>query len=412
MGGVSQVTVAIIGAGPYGLSVAAHLRSQDIPYRIFGTPVDTWRRHMPAGMMLKSDGFASNLSEPHGNGTLAAYCAERTISYHPTDMPMSLDVFIAYALDFQKRYVPDLEDRQVVSLDKSGDGFSLVLDDGEKVQADVVVSAVGITHFGQIPAELTHLPPELVSHSSAHHDLSGFAGRDVTVIGGGSSAVDTATLLHEAGATTRLVARGESLRFFSPPGSGPRSRWQRVRHPSSGLGPGWRSWLCENVPSLFRFLPGGARLVIIRRHLGPKSGWPMKARLEAGVAVTLREAIERADEENGRVRLVLVAADGTRSEVLTDHVVAATGYAPDIGRLAFLSESLRASIRTHSGMPVLSGSFESSVAGLYFVGPAAVYSFGPLMRFMVGAEYVAPLITRRLARTARRGEPVRPVTTR
>src|SRR3954451_1970304 len=106
MGGVSQVTVAIIGAGPYGLSVAAHLRSQDIPYRIFGTPVDTWRRHMPAGMMLKSDGFASNLSEPHGNGTLAAYCAERTISYHPPDMPMSLDVFIAYALDFQKRYVP------------------------------------------------------------------------------------------------------------------------------------------------------------------------------------------------------------------------------------------------------------------------------------------------------------------
>src|SRR5690242_5427406 len=68
--------VAIIGAGPYGLSIAAHLRAHGVPYRIFGTPVDTWRRHMPAGMMLKSDGFASSLSDPSDEGTLAAYCAE------------------------------------------------------------------------------------------------------------------------------------------------------------------------------------------------------------------------------------------------------------------------------------------------------------------------------------------------
>ena len=74
--------VAIIGAGPYGLSIAAHLRSLGIPFRIFGTPVDTWRRHMPAGMSLKSDGFASCLSDPDDKGTLEAYCAERGIPYH------------------------------------------------------------------------------------------------------------------------------------------------------------------------------------------------------------------------------------------------------------------------------------------------------------------------------------------
>ena len=412
VGGVSSVTVAIIGAGPYGLSIAAHLRAYDIPYRIFGTPIDTWRQHMPAGMILKSDGFASSLSHPAGAGTLAAYCADRGVPYHRTDIPVSLDVFVDYALDFQKRFVPELEDRQVVSLDRSGDGFSLRLDDGATVPADLVVTAVGITHFGQVPAELTGLPPGLVSHSSAYHDLSGFAGRDVTVIGGGSSAVDIATLLSEAGATTSLIARRADLRFFSPPTPGPRSRWQRVRHPSSGLGPGWRSWLCQHAPGLFRFLPGDTRILIIKRHLGPKSGWMMKARLEAGVAVTLGESVERATEDDGRVRLVLRAADGTRREVLTDHVVAATGYSPEIDRLPFLGESLRTAIRTHAGMPVLSGRFESSVPGLYFVGPAAVNSFGPLMRFMVGAEYVAPVVSRRLARLARRGEPVRPVATR
>lgn len=405
--GVSRklTQVAIIGAGPYGLSIAAHLGALNIPYRIFGTPVDTWRRHMPAGMMLKSDGFASSLSEPRGTGTLAAYCAERGIAYHDKDIPVSLEVFNAYALDFQQRFVPGLEDCQVVSLDRSDDGFSLVLDDGETLQADLVVAAVGITHFGQVPAQLSHLPSELVSHSSDHHDLSRFTGRRVTVVGGGSSAVDIAALLHEAGAETSLVTRGPSLRFFSEPRPGQRSRWQRMRHPSSGLGPGWRSWLCQNVPNLFRFLPGQLRLTIIRRHLGPKSAWAMKGRLEAGVTVALGETVERATEDDGRVRLFLRRVDGTSREVVTDHVIAATGYWPDVHRLRFLSENLRGSVRTHVGMPVLSGSFESSVPGLYFVGPPAVNSFGPLMRFMVGAEYVAPLVSRKLAGRAPRAEP-------
>jgi thioredoxin reductase len=362
---------------------------------------------MPAGMTLKSDGFASNLSDPDGRGTLGAYCADRGIAYHNTDLPVSLDTFNVYAQDFQQRFVPDLEDRQVVLVEKSGTGFELKLDDGDNLQADFVVGAVGITHFAQMPAELAHLPPDLASHSSAHHDLSAFAGREVTVIGGGSSAVDIAALLHEAGATTALVARCESLRFFSPPSPGRRGRWQRVRHPSSGLGPGWRSWLCENAPGLFRFLPGDARLTIIRRHLGPKSAWAMKARLEAGVSVRLGTTVERAIEDGGRVRLVLRDADGGQHEVLTEHVVAATGYSPDVNRLDFLSVGLRSAIRTHARMPVLSGRFESSVAGLYFVGPPAVNSFGPLMRFMVGAEYAAPVVARHLARKAQRMESVR-----
>ena len=409
--GTVAVTVAIIGAGPYGLSIAAHLRSLGIPYRIFGTPVDTWARHMPAGMLLKSDGFASSLSDPDDKGTLATYCLDRGIPYHPTDLPVPLEVFVDYARDFQERFVPDLEERQVVSLDKTGGTFTLVLDDGETLTADLVVGAIGITHFGRIPEELSGLRPELVSHSSDHHDLAGWAGRDITVLGGGSSAVDLAVLLQEAGANTTLVARTGQLRFFSPPSGRPRTGWDRIRQPSSGLGPGWKSWMCENLPFAFRFLPGNARTTIVRRHLGPKSGWPMKARLDAGVRVLLSTSLESASEVDGRVKLVLRAADGTRTELLTDHVAAATGYAPAVERLRFMSEGLRSAIRTHDGAPVLNGGFETSVDGLYIVGPAAVDSFGPLMRFMVGAEYVAPVVAKRLARRAGRKEPVRRVTT-
>jgi cation diffusion facilitator CzcD-associated flavoprotein CzcO len=392
--------VAIIGAGPYGLSIAAHLRSYGVAFRIFGTPMDSWRHRMPVGMMLKSDGFASNLSAPAGQGTLAAYCAERGIPYHDTQVPVSLEVFNTYAMDFQQRFVEDLDERHVVSLDRTGDGFVLELDDGEVLHADFVVAAIGITHFSRVPPELAHLPTNLISHSSAHSDLTGFAERNVTVIGGGASAIDIATLLHEAGAQTLLVARRRALRFGTlQPRE--RSRWQRTVHPSSGIGPGMKSWICQKFPNLFRYLPGQARLTIVRRHLGPAAGYPMRDRFNAGVAVALGEHIEEASEHDGRVRLILRKPDGSKHEVLTDHVIAATGYYPEVSSVPFLSEGLRSAIRTHAEMPMLSARFESSVSGLYFVGLPSVNSFGPLMRFMVGAEYAAPRVARELARRVR-----------
>src|SRR6185312_1561059 len=102
---------------------AAHLRAWGVPHRIFGTPLDTWRHHVPAGMLLKSDPFASSLSEPGGKGTLRHYCTAHKIAYHPTDIAVQLDVFNAYAMDFQQHYVPELEEKQVVRLDRKGEGF-------------------------------------------------------------------------------------------------------------------------------------------------------------------------------------------------------------------------------------------------------------------------------------------------
>jgi thioredoxin reductase len=405
------VTVAIIGAGPYGLSIAAHLRSLGIPYRIFGTPVDTWAKHMPAGMFLKSDGFASSLSDPDGKGTLENYCIDRGIPYDSTKRPIPVELFVAYARAFQERFVPDLEERQVISIDKAGDVYTLGLDDGETLNADQVVLAVGITHFGLVPPQLAGLPRELMSHSSDHHDLERWAGRSVAVIGGGSSAIDLAVFLKEAGTKVTLVVRADRLRFASPPSDRTRTRWEQIKAPSSGLGPGWKSWVCENLPQFFRFLPGDLRTAIVRRHLGPAAGWPMKGRLEDGVEILLGTSIQQASEEDGRVRLVLRRGDGTTTEMVTDHVAAATGYLPDVDRLEFLSKPLRAAVRTHNGAPMVDGAFQTSVDGLYIVGPGAADSFGPLMRFMVGAEFVAPTVVKRLARHARRNQPTRRVTT-
>jgi thioredoxin reductase len=395
-----MLEIAIIGAGPYGLSVAAHMRGLGVPFRIFGRPMDSWLAHMPKGMMLKSDGFASNIYDPDGAFTLRHFCAERGINYSDTGLPVRLETFTQYGLAFQERMVPELEDKLVVRIDRSPDGFALQLEDGETVKTRRVVLAVGITHFAHIPSNLAHLPPEFLSHSYRHRDLEPFRGHSVVVIGGGASATDLAGLLREASADVQLVARDTLLKFHGMPQIGkPRPFWQRVRNPQSGLGPGWRSRFFANAPMAFHYWPESLRLKTVRSHLGPSGGWFAKEKVIGRVPLLLGYTPMRAEIHQGKVRLHLRAADGTEREVQTEHIVAATGYKVDMGRLSFLSMEIRSKVKAVDGTPVLSTTFESSVPGLYFVGVAAANSFGPVMRFAFGAGFAAGRIAKAMTKS-------------
>jgi hypothetical protein len=355
----------------------------------------TWRNHMPTGMMLKSDGFASNLSDPQRRHTLEAYCANRGIAYDPRT-PVGLDVFTDYALDFQRRLVPSLDERDVVNIDQTPSGFRLWLDDGASLEAKRIVLAVGITHFSHLPACLRDLPSELVGHSAANKDVSALRGKDVVVIGAGASATELAALLYDAGAKPQLVARDSSVRFFSPPTRNDQGIWQRLRHPSSGIGPGIKSRLLADFPGLFRGLPAQVRFNIVRTHLGPASAWQLKDRVVGCIPLVLGQTLENARAQRGRVELSLMAGDRSRSVIEADHVIAATGYRTDVRRLHFLSDGIRAQIRHLAYSPSLSAHFESSVKDLYFLGPASAMSFGPVMRFVFGSAFAAQRLSRRL----------------
>jgi cation diffusion facilitator CzcD-associated flavoprotein CzcO len=397
-----MIEAAIIGAGPYGLSVAAHFRSNGIPFRIFGLPMDSWRRHMPAGMMLKSDGFASNLDDPRGEFPLERFCADQGIEYSDSGIPVRLETFTAYGLAFGQRMVPNLEEKLVVELTGHSEGFCIRLDDGETLEARRVVVATGITHFAHIPANLAHLPEQFLSHSYSHHNLETFKGRGVAVIGGGASATDLAALLHEVGADVKLVCREKSLVFHSKSMGGSRSLWEQIRYPRSGLGPGLKSRFIANSPEIFHFLPESFRLNAARTHLGPAGGWFIKDKVIGRLPVLYGYAPDRAQITDSKVNLYLRSADGSEREIQAEHVIVATGYRAAVERLPFLHADIRARLKTVEDTPVLSSGFESSVRGLYFVGIAATNSFGPVMRFAFGSAFAARRVTSAIAKSIAR----------
>jgi len=391
--------VVIVGAGPYGLSIAACLSGLSIPFRIFGDPMSAWSKQMPQGMKLKSEGFASSLADPNDEFTLAEYCRREGLPYQDTALPVPLGTFVSYGLAFQKKFVPKLENKKVVSIRTRPVGFELQLEDGEIFFARCVVMAIGITQFAQVPAVLSDLPTHLVSHSCVHSDLHGFKGRRVAVVGAGASALDLAALLHRAGALVEVIARGPKIRFHNPPK--PRSLTERTLSPTTGIGLGMDFLFYVKAPHIFRLLPEKLRLDRMRKTLGPAPGWFVRDEVVGKVPLRLNTNISKAFVENDCANLQL--NDGQTSQTAAfDHVIAATGYRVDLERLAMLNPELRTKIRLTDKSPLLSAHFETSVPGLYFVGVAAANTFGPVMRFAYGARFTARRLSKHLAKVAQK----------
>lgn len=394
---MTSCNTAIIGAGPYGLSLAAHLRGRGHEFRIFGVPMDTWTTRMPKGMRLKSEGFASSLYDPNGEFTLGTYCQRQSLPYADIGLPVPLDTFTAYGLKFQQKFVPNLENKIVESLSRSATGFELRLSDGEVCVARSVVLAVGLTHYSYLPPVFADCPKEFVTHSSAHHDLDRFRGRSVALIGSGASALDLAALLHQAGADVQVLARGSELRFQSPPTK--RTWFDRLRAPNTGLSQGWDLVFCTKAPLLFHKMPERFRHDFVRRTLGPAPCWFVKQEVVGNVSTHLGVNVTNITLKNSSVALELTNNVGDRKSISADHVVAATGYRVDLRRLNFVNSELRSAIRHADHSPILSPRFESSVPGLYFVGVSAANSFGPLLRFAYGAGFAARHLTKHLTKS-------------
>jgi thioredoxin reductase len=397
--------VAIIGAGPYGLSLAAHLRAHGIDHRIFGQPMGAWKGNMPAGMLLKSYPWASCLSDPKDEFTVKHFSAERALPYHDEMMPLSLERFIEYGEAFAARYVLSVERKMLVSLAHAAGNFEATFDNGETVTARRVVIAVGLHPFKQFPEVAAGLPAQMYSHSGDYGPLAPLDGKEVVVIGTGSSASDLAALLHERGARVSLAGRSPALHFADRPRG--RSWFERITAPKSGIGHGWTLSACAHHPELIHLLPSEMRVRLARiKALGPLGGAFMKDRVLGKVPLWLGHVVRTAEARVGKVIIDLAGSGGNRQTLRADHVVFATGYRTNVGRLGFLQPALLEKIRLVARAPQLSRHYESSVPGLYFIGPASANSFGPVSRFVYGTYHPARHLAGHLASSLPRHAPI------
>jgi NADPH-dependent 2,4-dienoyl-CoA reductase/sulfur reductase-like enzyme len=382
------VDVAIVGAGPYGLSLGAHLRKAGVSMRQFGDVMSLWRDSMPVGMFLKSQGFASNLSSPEGTHMLGAFCAATGRPYADYGLPVPIDTFVRYGEWFASELVPDIEDTRVTRITAEPGCFDLTLATGERARARRVVIAAGVEHFARMPAELAGLPADIATHASAHADLAVFRGKKVVVLGAGQAALETAALLHEQGTEVQIVMRKPAPVWNGMPLAPDRPLAQRMIEPEAGLGSGWGTWFYSRKPQLFRRLPEASRIYRARTALGPAGASWLRPRVEGEIPISGSRALRWAKGTADGITMSLDGPSGSE-ELSADHVIAATGFRADVSRLAFLDSGLRAAVRTVAGTPMVGKDYQSSVPGLYFMGPAVAPTFGPVMRFVYGADHAA-----------------------
>jgi FAD-dependent urate hydroxylase len=393
---LTSTDVAVIGVGPNGLSVAAHLRQAGVEYRAFGRPMGAWRFNMPAGMRLKSEPYASDLSAPRSGFLARDYCSQADEVYPERVIPLSREQFINYGTWFADKLVPDIDETEVVSLSReSTGGFLIRTANDESIRANKVVIATGIIPFAYVPPELSGLPPGLLSHSSAHSNLEQFRGKEVVVVGGGSSALETSALLLEQGTSVKMIVRDSSVSWPTPNPDSP-TRLQQFRRPVVRLCEGWTCWAYDRLPDVFRHLPKDMRVEKSLGFLGPAGAWWLRERVEGKVPLLFGHQVIESSAAGDRVQLRLSDATGAAVTETADHVIAGTGFRFDLTRLEYLTASLRADLKVFAGAPILDHHLESNVSGLFFTGALAAPSLGPLMRFVAGTHFTAPRVMHRL----------------
>jgi FAD-dependent urate hydroxylase len=382
--------VVILGAGPYGLSAAAHLKTiPGLRARIFGEAMSFWQENMPAGMLLRSPWDASHIADPKGTLTLDAYVAARG-NHMPAPVP--LQRFVDYGRWFQRHAAPDLDTRKITQIDRNGNGFLVKTDDGETLHTRRVVVAAGIAAFAYRPRLFDGLPASLVSHSSDAGDIKRFSGKRVLVVGGGQSGLEAAALLRESGADVEVAVRKPIVHWLGWKGRISRIKpLGRFLYSPRDVGPAGLSQLVAR-PDYFCKLPRGLQEWTDRRAIRPAgAGW-LQNRV-AGIKVRTGVHFESAEAVGGQLRITS-SDEGTQT---FDHALLATGYRIDIAKYKFLSPQLLSSIDRVGGYPKLQTGLESSVPGLHFLGAPGAWSFGPVLRFVSGTFYAVQALTQRIA---------------
>jgi Pyridine nucleotide-disulphide oxidoreductase len=347
-----------------------------------------WERQMPKGMLLRSPWEASHIADPENQHSLDQY---RTLGGNERlTAPVPLRDFVQYGLWFHDQERLSAEGRKVIRIDRITNGFELSFNQGETLQARRVVVATGLQPFANRPKLFENLPPSLVTHTSEHQDFGRFKGKEILVIGGGQSAIESAALVSENGAQVEVIVRKPTVHWLG------RHQWMHAKaiawmlYGRGDVGPAGVSLLVQR-PNLFRLLPRRIQDRWGVRAIRPAAARWLRPRTQG---MTIHTNCQVAQARVVGTHLEVHCNDG--SERTVDHVILGTGYRVNIALYSFLPPPLLRLIDLADGYPRLGAGFESSIPGLHFLGAPAAWSFGPLMKFVAGTGFTSRALTSRI----------------
>jgi cation diffusion facilitator CzcD-associated flavoprotein CzcO len=367
----------IIGAGPFGLSLAAQVAHDQIDHLVLGTPMGFWESNMPEGMYLRSE--CDWHLDPLDEDTIEAYLMSQQLT--PSDvLPLSLPFYLGYARWFQARKQIAPLDCRVQRLDKRDGQFVASLDDEQQISAQNVVLALGFEYFRHVPDDLLEiLPHGRYSHTCDTVDLASFRGKRVLIVGGRQSAFEWAALLLEQGARAVHLSHRHASPAYAI------ADWTWVNPLVSAMvdNPGW-----------FRGLPVAEQDGVIQRMWGEGrlkvEPWLEERLASDAVTISPRTRLSSCTElPSGELYIQL--DDGQSFTV--DHIILATGYKVRLERIPLLEQgNLLPQIETRNGFPALDTHFQTSVPGLSITSMAASQDFGPFFGFTGAVRTSARLI--------------------
>jgi cation diffusion facilitator CzcD-associated flavoprotein CzcO len=379
----AATNLLIVGAGPFGLAMAAHARHLGIDHVILGQPMGFWHTHMPDGMYLRS--ACDWHLDAENDATIEAFLRPQGLV--PKDVePLSRTRYLEYARWFQAQKQIDPLPATVERLDASHAGnsrFRATLAGDDTVEARNVVLAVGLSSFAHAPEDLTRvLPPAGVHHTCDFVDFTEVRGQRCLIVGGRQSAFEWAALMCEAGAAAVHVSHRHDSPAFDE------ADWSWVNPAVDGMveNPGWYRRLSQ------------AEKDAVNRRLWAEG----RLKLEPWLAARVRRqeislwpntrVTECKEQPSGAFTITLAGADGSR-DVEVDRIVLATGYKADVSRVPLVARgNLLPQLQVDNGLPTLDEHLQTSVPGLFITSALASRDFGPFFGFTGAVRTSAKLI--------------------
>lgn len=377
-----HATLLIIGAGPFGLAMAAHAKHLGIDFIMVGKPMEFWKANMPEGMYLRSE--CDWHFDTRNEHTIEQFLSTKNLT--PEDVkPIARDFYLLYADWFSEQKGITASPVYVTRLDRSDEGYRAVADDGSAITADNVVIATGFKYFQHIPEEFVQLlPPGAYTHTCDFVDMKQMQGKRCLILGGRQSAFEWAALLHEADATMVHVVH---------------------RHPSPAFAAADWAWVnpivdnMVNEPGWYRRLSQDEKDKL-NKKLRVEGRLKVEPWLEARIAkrnVKLwpnAEVVACKELPEKQLKVTLRSAE----TIIVDHVICATGYKVIVDRIPFLAQgNVLPQIAVRNGFPELDEHFQTSLPGLFMTSLPAAQDFGPFFGFSLAVRSSAILVGKALS---------------